>query len=120
MNEKIRKKEIIMSSVLLILSLFTYFFYHQNQNLDDIYVKIYKQNINSVDDGIHDLMNLKEYKNMEEAKQIQIIRKLLEKYKKNGKIKNLYYDQKGKMYTFQYKDGILGGVMIKPFDPELN
>ena len=64
MNEKIRKKEIIMSSVLLILSLFTYFFYHQNQNLDDIYVKIYKQNINSVDDGIHDLMNLKEYKNI--------------------------------------------------------
>lgn len=60
-------------------------------------------------DGFYDLpLN-------ERKKKVEIV---LNKYKKAGLIKNITYSDEA--YSFQYKNGVLGGIRIKKFDPYMN
>lgn len=81
---------------------------------------IYERYKKDVDTGIEKLMNLKEFQDLGEESKVDRVRCLLDRYSASGEIRNVYYDENTKTYTFQYKDGILGGVMLKSFDPNMN
>ncbi len=79
--------------------------------------EIFTKNQEDVDAGIEALMNSDEYNILIEVDKIKSVGKLLDLYEENKVIKNLHYDDNGKMFTFQYSggeiDGALGGVMLK-------
>lgn len=112
-------KIIITLLVMFTISFYIYLNHNQEENYDYV-INIYQIYKNDVDSGITHLMNSEEFKAIDEDKQIDSMKCLLDQYQSSNEIKNVYYDPKTKMYTFQYKDGILGGVMLKDFDPNMN
>lgn len=122
-NKFWKKTSIIVSLIVFIISCFIYVSYLNSNKKDasDYYITdIYERHKNDVDSGIAEFMSSKEFKAMDEERQVDGMKKLLDIYVSCGEIKNLYYDESTKMYTFQYKDGILGGVMLKDFDSNMN
>ena len=61
---------------------------------------------------------------MYESNQINEMNDLLKIYEREGIIKNLYYDNSQKSFGFEYSDGelkgVLGGVMLKDWEPMFN
>lgn len=73
-----------------------------------------------IDNRISEVTDSEEYSNatIEERKQMVLV--VLTDLESNGYIKNLYYDEDSETFTFQYYNDVLGGVMIKEFDPMMN
>ena len=120
-----KKKRIIIIILLTILIIFKIgFTIYQNQSINVEILKIYNENKNDVDNGINKLINSKNYKQMNEEERAENVGELLKLYKKNKKIKSLYYSKEELMYSFEYTnkdlDGSLGGVKIKEFDSRFN
>lgn len=63
---------------------------------------------------IDELINNEEYKNGSLEERYELAEKTLTDLKRSGYIKGLRYDEKNKMFTFQYTGGGLGGVQLKP------
>lgn len=73
-----------------------------------------------VDKLIRDLTGSEEYQAKTDEEKVAACQNLLDELLAQGEIKNLLYDQNDMMFSFEYKNGYLGGVMIKDFDPNLN
>lgn len=120
------KKIIILGSILLLILVTSCILYQNKDNKIEkkLYETIYEKYSQNIDDGVNKLMNSKEYKEMNEAKQIEEVGNLLKQYESSGIIRNLYYDNSQLTYSFQYAkgelEGTLGGVMLKSFDPMTN
>lgn len=93
---------------------------NDNEYVNDIYNKY----PTDVDEAVNIFMSSEEYNKMSKDNQIKIMGDLLNIYKQNSVIKNLYYDETGLMYTFTYNTGnikgALGGVMLKTWNPMMN
>ena len=109
---------IILGFVLFfIVFTFAYFIYNNsNSQVNSMYSKY----SNDVDSGISEFMETTYFKSLSDSNKVRTMKKLLVKYTLSGQIKNVYYNEDNMMYSFQYKDGILGGVMLKDFDPYMN
>lgn len=73
-----------------------------------------------VDTKVHEITDSEEYSNASIEEREQMIGPLLKDLEKLGYIKNLYYDKDSETFTFQYYSGVLGGVMIKEWNPMMN
>lgn len=73
-----------------------------------------------VDTKVHEITDSEEYSNASIEEREQMIGPLLKDLEKLGYIKNLYYDKDNEAFTFQYYSGVLGGVMIKEWNPMMN
>lgn len=86
--------------------------------------EIYSQYKEEVDYGVESFMKSEAFHKMNETSQIIEIDNLLKMYENNGIIKNLYYDEENKFFSFTYNTGemkeALGGVSLKTWDPMLN
>lgn len=82
--------------------------------------RIYSEYKNNVDGGIEKLLNSDEYINETYEKKVESVLKLLKLYEESGLVNYIYFDEDSSMYTFQYQDGILGGIKLKEFDHNLN
>lgn len=87
---------------------------------NDYVVTIFEKNKSNVDDGASMLVQNEKYNKLSEENQIKDMEKLLKLYSKKGDIKKLYYDSKNKTFTFEYKDGVLGGMKMTKFDSKTN
>lgn len=74
----------------------------------------------SVDSAIDKLINSVEYKQMPNNQKKEECEKLLNSLKDQGKIKYFSYSESSMLYSFEYSDGVLGGIMIKEWDPYMN
>lgn len=82
--------------------------------------KIYKEYSQEVQEGIQAIMKEEEYDSSEYDTQVELMGELLNLYKKHGEIKKYAYEESSSMYSFTFKDGTLGGAMLKPFNPLYN
>ncbi len=114
-----KKILVVVGLIALLLGGVTFIFYPK-QSKASFVQQIYQDNKTDVDKGVEELMKSNHIKAMEDTKKVESMRELLNLYQKNKKIKNLYYDTSSMTFTFQYENGILGGVMLKDFDPMLN
>lgn len=74
----------------------------------------------SIDYAIDKLTNSEEYKQMSDNQKKEECEKLLNRLKDQGKIKYFSYSESSMLYSFEYSDGVLGGIMIKEWDPYMN
>ncbi len=114
------KKVIIILAIILTIGISAFVINKiYKSNTTYYYEEIFNENKN-IDDGLNKLMESEEYKNSNENKKIEVVENFLKLYEKDNIIKNLDYDSKTKLFSFQYSDGSLGGVSLKEFDPMLN
>lgn len=73
-----------------------------------------------VDDKIDKLLNSDKYDALSLDERAIEVKKVLKELKKEKYIKNYYYEEGSYLFSFEYSCGVLGGVMIKEFDPMLN
>ena len=119
MLQKESKYKKIAVTMLSIIAIIVCYICLNNQK-DNFIINIYKMYKSDVDSGIAYLMNSEEFKSMTDDKKADCMKHLLEQYQSSREIKNVYYDANTKIYTFEYKNGVLGGVMLEDFDPNLN
>ena len=74
----------------------------------------------NVDEELHDLLSSDEYMNKSQAEKKIACENLLKELENNGEIKNLQYDEDSELFSFEYKNSVLGGVSLKEFDENLN
>lgn len=73
-----------------------------------------------VDNQLHELMVSESFESADEETRVTYVKALLKKLKKEKRIKNYFYSTETQMFSFEYKDGSLGGVVIKEHDPLMN
>lgn len=117
-----KKNIIILVISISIISCFIYlnYFYSSIDISDNICRDAYKRNKDNVDRGVKECLELDQFKSLDENEQIDCMFNLLKKYEDTSKIKNLKYDENAKLFSFKNKNGYLGGVRLKDFDPYLN
>lgn len=110
---------VILMTIFLGASIYTT--YNKNEVKGNNYVvTIFEKNKSNVDDGASMLIQDEKYNKLSEDDKIKDMEKLLKLYSKKGDIKKLYYDSKNKTFTFEYKDGVLGGMKMTKFDSKTN
>lgn len=115
------KKIIVIALMLILFSTSIYAAYtKKNTKTSDYVITIFEKHKANVDDGASALVEDDNFKKMSLENQIGKMEKLLKLYEKKGDIKNLYYDEKNKTFTFQYKDGVLGGMKMTKYNSILN
>lgn len=121
------KKRIIIGIVICIVIISLIFIINKkNNNIDDssIVYKFYSQYKEDVDSGVKSFRESETFNKMNEANQINEIENLLKIYENNGIIKNLYYNNENKLFSFIYNSGeikgTLGGVSLKKWNSMLN
>lgn len=72
--------------------------------------------IEYIDSKIKFITETDEYKSAEIDERKAIINQLLIQLKKDKRIRNFSYNKDNFLFSFEYLDGSLGGVMIKEFD----
>ena len=110
----------IIIGVLIIIDLIL-FVTKNNQiydNYDKYIVKVYKSNRSSVEEGINELLNTTEYKNLQKDEKIQSIGSLLRLYLDKKKIKGFNYNGSNQLYTYEKSDGTTSGIMLKDLTTE--
>lgn len=121
-----KKKILVIGITIFIIGIGVIFLVRKNDNINhngkvNQYYSQYQQD---VDSGIGAFMESDAFKNMEEANQIEEMNHLLKMYENNGIIKDLYYDEQHKLFSFVYNYGemkeVLGGVSLKTWDPMMN
>lgn len=95
------------------------------ENDDTDYVtQIFIKHKDDVDKGVSELTGLDAFKPLEEVEKVEIARRLLVMYQNAGIIRNLHYDEDSLLFTYEYAsgeiEGALGGLKLRPFDPNLN
>lgn len=110
-------KKIVVVALLIMVSFLTIACAKKELTLPE---KVYQDNPTEVDEGIQEMMDEDEYDSAEYDTKVSLMGELLDLYKKNKQIQYYDYSEESSMYSFTYKDGILGGVKLKPFDPMLN
>ena len=116
--KSMKKLYIIIIAVILLVTIiigFTIKNHKTHEKYDDTVITQY-----NVDELINKLVNSDEYNKMSENEKKIECEKLLEKLKENDAIKDYYYSDSEKLYSFEYTDGSLGGITIKEFDTEFN
>lgn len=80
------------------------------------------ENMHTAEERISELMNSQEYKDSNDEQKRNAVEKLLNELGNEGLIEkgSIIYDDSTKNFSFQYKGGILGGIMLKEFDPRMN
>ena len=71
-----------------------------------------------VDKAMQKLVKTEKYKNGNLTTRKKLAKKMFKKLKSKGLIQGLLYEDK--MFSFQYKNGVLGGMMLEEFDKYLN
>lgn len=69
---------------------------------------------------ISEVTDSEEYNSASIEEREKMVLPVLADLEDRGYIKNLYYDKDSKTFTFQYYNDVLGGVMIKDWDPMMN
>lgn len=77
-------------------------------------------NSESVDSAISKLTSSAEYTQMSNYEKKEAVEKLLKRLKNQGKIRCFSYLESSMLYSFEYSNGVLGGIMIKGWDPYMN
>lgn len=67
------------------------------------------------EDRIAELTGDEKYKNASDDEQYTLTNDLLTSLEKDGYIKNVYYAEKDKLFSFQYANGVFGGVYLDSF-----
>ena len=110
----------ILLAILAVIICAQYF----NKDLSDVVIDSYDKYPDDVSMGTLDLKENTEYKKMDESNKIKEMNDLLKTYEREGMIKNIYYDNSQKSFGFEYSDGelkgVLGGVMLKDWEPMFN
>lgn len=80
------------------------------------------ENMHTAEERISELTNSQEYKDSNDEQKRSAVEKLLKELENEGLIEkgSIMYDDSQMMFSFQYKGGILGGIMLKEFDPMMN
>ncbi|MDD6490108.1 MAG: hypothetical protein PUG48_09920 [Clostridia bacterium] len=80
------------------------------------------EDMSKVDDRIQKLMSGEDFKAASEQNKLEAVETLLNELAKEDLIiaESIYYDVDNKQFSFQYKSGALGGVMMKDFDERMN
>lgn len=75
-----------------------------------------------VHDSLEDLVSTSDYQNMSINKRSEVVKEQLQIHVKNGLIdgNSIKYDTRNQMYTFTHTSGVLGGIMLAPFNSDLN
>lgn len=78
--------------------------------------------MNIVDNGITNLLDKSDFKNKTDEQKIAAIRDLLDGFVENEQVQadSVFIDEENKLVSFQYPEGILGGVMYGEFEPDKN
>ena len=73
-----------------------------------------------INSRISEVTESEEYTSASVKEREKMVLPVLADLEDKGYIKNLYYDKDSKTFTFQYYNDVLGGVMIKDWDPMMN
>lgn len=124
-----KKKNIIICSIIFIIILIIVLIFiisTKNSNIDtsSIVYEFYSQYKEDVDSGVEFFRKSETFNKMNETNQIKEMKNLLKLYENNGIIKNLYYNNENKLFSFIYNfgeiKGALGGVSLKKWNPMMN
>lgn len=80
------------------------------------------ENMHTAEERISELMNSPEYKDSNDDQKRDTVEKLLNELENEGLIEkgSVMYNESSKTFSYKYKGGILGGIMLKEFDPRMN
>ena len=110
----------ILLAILAVIICGQYF----NKSMSDVVIEAYNRYPDDVSLGTLYLQENAEYKKMDESNQIKEMKDLLKTYERETMIKNIYYDNSQKAFSFEYNNGelkgVLGGVMLKDWNPMFN
>ena len=67
------------------------------------------------DDKIEELTSSEKYKDASKEERYTLVSDLLESLEAEGSIKNLAYFEEDELFSFQYENGVLGGVSLDDF-----
>lgn len=78
--------------------------------------------MSKADERIQNLMKSEDFKAASEQNKLEAVETLLNELAKEDLIigESIYYDVRNSQFSFQYKSGALGGVMMKPFAEDMN
>ena len=76
------------------------------------------KDMGKVDKALKKLVKSEKYQSGDLKTKKKLAKKLLKKLKSKGLIKNIFYSDK--TYSFQYKNGVLGGLMLEEFSEFFN
>ncbi|MGN1457179.1 MAG: hypothetical protein ACI4XP_04395 [Acutalibacteraceae bacterium] len=78
--------------------------------------------MSKVDDRIQNLMKSEDFKAASEQNKLEAVETLLNELAKEDLIigESINYDVRNSQFSFQYKSGALGGIMMKDFDEHMN
>ena len=97
---------------IFILALVILFFIDKSKSIDHESIKHVNKELTEMFDD--------EFKESDEQEKIKICKDKLEDLEEEKYIKNINYNEKSKIYEFEYKSGALGGVLIEPFREDCN
>ena len=110
----------ILLAILAVIICVQYF----NKDFSDVVIESYNKYPDDVSMGTLYLKENVNFKKMDESNQINEMNDLLKIYEREGMIKNIYYDNSQKSFSFEYNNGglkgVLGGVMLKDWNPMFN
>lgn len=109
-----KRKNIILIIVAIILLVAAVFIIKNATSTNNSHEDI------DVDELINKLTKSEGYSKMSYDEKKESCRKLLEELKEKGAIKYYSYSDTSMLYSFEYKDGSLGGIMLKEWDPKFN
>lgn len=115
------KKSVIIAGIILTILLVCATLIGLSRNFGDDSIDDYKDYVMSldgtVDEQISQLLSDEGYLSLEYEKRVELVRLLLVKFSLNGYIKVYNYEPEARMFSFQYADGSLGGIMMEEFEP---
>lgn len=78
--------------------------------------------MSKADDRIQNLMKSEDFKAASEQNKLEAVETLLNELASEGLIidGSINYDVRNSQFSFQYKSGALGGIMMKDFDEHMN
>ena len=114
------KKVFIILGIIVILLVACIVFFINNKSTDGDFTDEELNDMETVDLAIDSLSMSDKYTKVSLEERKMMMSELLTKLKKQGLIKSIYYDKESTMYSFKYKSGALGGVMLKSWNSLIN
>jgi len=68
---------------------------------------------NSVDEAINKILDHNNFANLSETEQVDVVGEVLELMAEENLVGNVQYDDIERMYSFEYRNGTLGGVLLR-------
>lgn len=106
---------ILVITIFLVIDLGLLIYYNNRivGDYDKYVITVYKSNKKNVEEGINDLLNTVEYKNLQKDEQIASVGNLLRLYLEKGRITGFNYNESNQLYTYDKLDGTTSGIMLK-------